>query len=208
MLLRTPLIPSCASCPASRLPLRAIPSLTARPVLLDPPAARKLLFSAISPPFPAWPGCARVVSHMRRGAPTLRVASTQQRRRHSQSSCAVLCDVFDQFAEALQLPLGSCKPVVARASTQPRGRLRPQVVSEYLRVQPVTLPALPVLDTKRPSSRPYLQSPLGVSFCVPRRREMPLSCVSLVSTGRRCNFLMRHGSCGTRTTPWPKCLTT
>ena len=45
-----------------------------------------------------------------------------------------LCDVFDQFAESLQLPLGSCKPVVARASTQPRGRLRPQLVSEYLRL--------------------------------------------------------------------------
>ena len=48
--------------------------------------------------------------------------------------CSALCDVFDQFAESLQLPLGSCKPVVARASTQPRGRLRPQLVSEYLRL--------------------------------------------------------------------------
>ena len=88
---RIPQTLSCGSCPASRLSLKETLLHTVRLVLLAPPAARKPLFSATSLPSLAWPGCARVVSHMRRGVPTPRVGFTQPRRQHTQSSSAVLC---------------------------------------------------------------------------------------------------------------------
>ena len=115
-------------------------------------------FSAISRMARLCPGC---VTHAPWGADAEGRFHTAEEAAYPKLMCSALCDVFDQFAEALQLPLGSCKPVVARASTQPRGRLRPQVVSEYLRVQPVTLPALPALDSKQSLKQAISSIPAG-----------------------------------------------
>ena len=127
---RIPQTLSCGSCPASRLSLTATLLLTARLVPLAPPAARKPLFSATSPPLLAWPGCARVVSHMRRGVPTPRVVFTQPTRRHTQSSSAVLCAMFSisflhRYSSLSGLaslswpaPLGPCHHCRSRVGTR------------------------------------------------------------------------------------------
>ena len=68
---------------------------------------------------------------------------------------------FATFWTQKCLHAGTSRHVLARANRQPRGRLRPQLVSEYLRVTSVRLPALPALDSKRCLSGSVRHIPAG-----------------------------------------------
>ena len=106
----------------------------------------------------ACPGCA---SHEPWGLTATNEWSTAQEAAHPTPLCHALCDVFEHVAHQRQQPLGAAQPVLARAHRQPRGRLRPQVVSEYASVVSCTLPHLPSLNGKRCLTRSLPKVPAG-----------------------------------------------
>ena len=92
--------------------------------------------------------------------------------------CSVLCDVFDAISYDCGLVLGASRPVLARANTQPRGRLRPQVVPEYRKVQTLVLPDTPQLDAKRCLMKDTMLVPSGSKLLRSEKRgDGSLLCV-------------------------------
>ena len=60
--------------------------------------------------------------------------------------CEAICDVVEASLVERGMKVGSSKPLAARAMKQQRGRLHPQVVSEYNHVVSYVLPCLRSLD--------------------------------------------------------------
>ena len=94
------------------------------------------------PPSAAWPSCAQDVFSTSLGARTLQEAEYPIRMCHG------LCDVAEDVCAQRGLSLDSAKPVLARAFRQPRGRLRPQLIPEFVKVVSRVLRAMPSLDAK------------------------------------------------------------
>lgn len=89
------------------------------------------------------PGCSE---HEPWGTDDRGMFNTAKEAQYPQPMCAALCDVMDQASAARQLRPGAARNVLVRAHRQPRGRLRPQLISEYSEVVTRALPAIPALD--------------------------------------------------------------
>ena len=87
--------------------------------------------------------------------------NTSKEAEYPPGMCQALCDVAESIAAQQHLPLGAAQPVLARAHRQARGRLHPQLVSEYARVLKRTLHQLPALSSKQCTKEDISDVPAG-----------------------------------------------
>ena len=91
------------------------------------------------------PGCA---AHDAWGVDSQGTFNTSKEAEYPAGMCQALCDVAEEIASEQQLPLGASQPILAKAHRQARGRLHPQLVSEYSHVIKRQLSELPALSSK------------------------------------------------------------
>ena len=147
----------CGACHASLQPWPQDILLTVRHAPSAVLVTRKLLSCVAMPPSAAWPSCAQDVFSTSLGAKTLLELSIPVRRPNTHG----LCDVAEDVCVQRGLSLGSAKPVLARAFRQPRGRLRPQLIPEFVKVVSHVLRAMPALDAKRCITARVRDAPAG-----------------------------------------------
>ena len=87
--------------------------------------------------------------------------NTSKEAEYPPGMCQALCDVAEVIAAEQQLSLGASQPILAKAHRQARGRLHPQLVSEYAQVLKRTLPKLPALSSKQCITSAVLDVPAG-----------------------------------------------
>ena len=87
--------------------------------------------------------------------------NTSKKAEYPPGMCQALCDVAEAIAAEQQLPLGAAQPVLAKAHRQARGRLHPQLVSEYAHILRRTLPRLPALSSKQCITNAVIDVPSG-----------------------------------------------
>ena len=87
--------------------------------------------------------------------------NTSKEAEYPPQMCQALCDVADAIAAERQLPLGAAQPILAKAHRQARGRLHPQLISEYACVLKRTLPKPPALSSKQCITHNVLDVPAG-----------------------------------------------
>ena len=73
--------------------------------------------------------------------------------------CEAICDVAEASLGARGMRMSGSRPSTARAMKQERGRLRPQIVSEYSHVVSYLLPGVPPLDSKQCVCQPARDAP-------------------------------------------------
>ena len=104
------------------------------------------------------PGC---VFHEPWGQDASGAFNTSKEAEYPIPMCHGLCDVAEDVCMQRGLSLGSAKPVLARAFRQPRGRLRPQLIPEFVKVVSCVLRAMPALDAKRCLTAHVKDAPAG-----------------------------------------------
>ena len=87
--------------------------------------------------------------------------NTSKEAEYPPGMCQALCDVAEAIATEQRLPLGAAQPILAKAHRQARGRLHPQLVSEYAHILKRTLPRLPALSSKQCITTAVLDVPSG-----------------------------------------------
>ena len=127
---------------------------------------------------------------------------TRDEAAYPRAMCEAICDVAEASLGARGMSMSNSRPSVARAMKQERGRLHPQVVSEYSHVVSYLLPGMPPLDSKQCVCQTIRAAPKGSKLL---RSE-----VSFVCSGFSANLLNLSrwpSRCGTHSTQWCSCQT-